>query len=628
MTISLIEEFLLLALEDEGGEFSKVPETSLSCGIAGAALMDLALRGKIDSDLTSLWAIDTTPTDSETLNKVLADIAAEPNRLDAKTWIKRLMPQALRLRAGALAKLCERGILRQHDHEFLWVMKGRKYPVEREGERLEVKRRIMALLFNQDIPDPADIALIALADATGIFERILSPKTLAEATPRIRQLRRMDLIGAEIADTAQTMTVEIKKAERRTVIAGLAGNVMEWYDFGIYGFFAATIGQQFFPSGNPATSLLASFGVFAVGFIGRPMGALLFGHVGDKHGRKKALIISVLTMAVPTALMGLLPTYAQIGLLAPILLVIFRFGQGLAVGGEYTTSMVLLVEEAQRSRRGLVGSFAPFGASGGMLLGSIVGATLTGVLSAEAIASYGWRIAFLFGLLIAVVVMIVRRRLPPDETITVIEESRKSPIKTAFKTQWRTILKIIGTVLVQGTGFYLCFVYLSTWLGQYSSVPRSEILLLNGTALMILLACLPLWGMLSDRIGRKPQLMMVALLFAVFSWPLFWIISHGTVLSILIGQGGFAVLQAGLSSAIAAFMVEAIPKHVRCTALSVGYNIAQAAFGGTVPMIAVVLISETGYILAPALYLSACALVSFAVISMTHMTREEAEQAM
>jgi MHS family proline/betaine transporter-like MFS transporter len=323
--------------------------------------------------------------------------------------------------------------------------------------------------------------------------------------------------------------------------------------------------------------------------------------------------------------MGLLPTYAQIGLAAPLLLVLFRFGQGLAVGGEYTTSMVLLVEEAQRSRRGIVGSFAPFGASGGMLLGSIVGATITGLLSADAVAAYGWRVAFLFGLLIGIVVLIVRRRLPPDETITAIEESRQSPIATAFKTQWRTILKIVGTVLVQGTGFYLNFVYLSTWLAQYTALPRAEILLLNGVALVILLATLPLAGTLSDRIGRKAQLMLVSILIAVFGWPLFWLISHGTVVTILLGQAGFAVLQAGLSSAIAAFMVEAIPKHVRCTALSVGYNLAQAAFGGTVPMVAVSLIAATGYILVPSLYLVLCALVSFVVIAMTHMTQEEAE---
>ncbi len=614
MTISLIEEFLLLALEDSGGEFGNIPETSLSCGIAGAALMDLAIRGKIDSDLTSLWAVDTTPTDSDMLNRVLGDIAAEKQHRDARTWIARLMPQAMHLRDEALQKLCERGILRETDRVFLWVLNGRKYPLERETERLEAKRRVLALLFNQDIPDPEDIALIALADACSIFERILSPATLIEAGPRIRQLSRMDLIGAEIAHTAQVMNAEIKAAERRTVIAGLAGNVMEWYDFGIYGFFAATIGRQFFPAHDPALSLLASFGVFAVGFIGRPGGALLFGYVGDRYGRKIALVTSVILMAIPTLAMGLMPTYAQIGVAAPILLIILRLFQGLAVGGEFTTSIVLMVEEAQRSRRGIVGSFAPFGAIGGLLLGSVVGGVLTASISAEDAAAWGWRAAFLTGLLIGIVVLVIRRGLPPDNTIVAIEESRQSPIVLAFKTQWLTILQIVGTALVQGTGFYLCFVYLSSWLVQYAQIPPSTALLLNGLALAILVVLLPVGGMIADRIGRKAVLLISSLGTAIFAWPLFLLVSHGSIAAIIAGQIGMAVLQAGVGGAIPAFMVEALPKRVRCTALSVGQNLAMAIFGGTVPLVAVYLIGATGYNLAPAIYLAISGVVSFLVI--------------
>jgi MHS family proline/betaine transporter-like MFS transporter len=627
MTISLIEEFLLLALEDSGGEFANIPETSLSCGIAGAALMDLAIRNKIDSDLASLWAVDPSPTDSDMLNRILGEIAAEPQRLDAKTWIARLTPQAMKLRDEALAKLCERGILRRVDNVFLWVLKARRYPVEKEAERLEGKRRILALLFNQEIPDPYDVALVALANACSIFERILTPSTLIEAGPRIRQLSRMDLIGAEIAHTAQVMNAEIKIAERRTAIAGLAGNVMEWYDFGIYGFFAAVIGRQFFPAHDPAISLLASFGVFAVGFIGRPVGALLFGHVGDRYGRKTALMLSVILMAVPTLAMGLMPTYAQIGTAAPILLVAMRLFQGLAVGGEFTTSIVLMVEEAQRSRRGIVGSFAPFGAIGGLLLGSVVGGTLAASLSAEATADWGWRAAFLTGLIIGGVVLFVRRRLPPDQTITAIEDSRRSPIVLAFKTQWRTILKIVGTVLVQGTGFYLCFVYLASWIVQYAHVPSSTALLLNGLGLALLVAMLPVAGAISDRIGRKPLMLLSVLGIAVTSWPLFLLVGQGSIAAIIVGQACMAVFQAGISGALPAFMVEALPKHVRCTALSVGQNLAQACFGGTVPLIAVYLISTTGYSLAPAIYLTATAVVSFIVILATEPASEEAEPA-
>jgi MFS transporter, MHS family, proline/betaine transporter len=624
MTISLVEEFLLLALEDKGGQFSKIPETSFSCGLAGAALMELEIRGKIETNAEGLLVVDSSPTGLAMLDKLLADIAAEAERLHPKEWIARLMPQARDLRSEALRSLCERGILAQEEHIHLWVLQERRYPMEHGQERLECKRRIIALLFNDELPGHHDIALVALADACGMFHHILSRSTLADAASRIAQLCEMDLIGAEIARTAQAMNREIRAAERRIVIAGLAGNVMEWYDFGSYGFFAAVLGRQFFPASDPTVSLLASFAVFAIGFVGRPLGALIFGHIGDRSGRKRALMASVIMMAIPTMLIGFLPTYAQIGVFAPVLLVLLRLFQGLAVGGEFTTSMVLLVEGAQRTRRGYVGSFASFGAVGGMLIGSAVGAALTGFLPAAAIASWGWRAAFLFGLVIAVIVLYVRRRLPADAVIVAIAENRHSPVVTAFKTQWRTILKIIGMIMTLGIGFYLNFVYLSTWLVQFAHISRAEALALNCVGLGLQLPMLPFAGALADRIGPKAVVLLSTIGFALFSWPIYLLISHGTVASIVAGQALLAVLQSGISGAVPAFMVEALPKHVRCTALSFGQNFAQAIFGGTVPMVAVALTSATGYPPAPAIYLAVAGAVSFFVVLGTNILPEEA----
>jgi MHS family proline/betaine transporter-like MFS transporter len=624
MTISLTEEFLLLALEDKGGHFSRIPETSFSCGLAGAALIDLEIRGKIGTGDEGLWVVDSGPTGWDMLDGLLADIAAETRKLRAKDWIERLLPNAGHLRSETLKTLCERGILTQEDHKVLWVLQDRRYPVEHGEERLECKRRILELLFNDEVPGHHDAALVALADACGMFEHVLNPATLAEASSRINRLRGLDLIGAEIARTAEEMNREIRAAERRIVIAGLAGNVMEWYDFGTYGFFAAVIGKLFFPAHDPTTSLLASFAVFAVGFFGRPLGALIFGHIGDKAGRKRALMASVMTMALPTMLIGLMPTYSQIGILAPAFLVVLRLFQGLAVGGEFTTSIVLLVEGAQRTRRGYVGSYAPFGAVGGMLLGSAVGATITGFLSVDAVAIWGWRAAFLFGLVIAAIVLYVRRRLPPDPAIVAIAEARHAPVVTAFKTQWRTILKIIGMMLALGIGFYMNFVYLSTWLVQFAGVTRAEALALNCLGLALQLPLLPLAGALADRIGAKAVILLSAIGFALLSWPLYLVIIHGGALGIFCGQAVFALLQSGIGGAIPAFMVEALPKHVRCTALSFGQNFAQACFGGTVPMVSVALIEATGYPLAPAIYLAAAGIISFAVVLITNALPEEA----
>ncbi|HJW42593.1 MAG TPA: MFS transporter [Rhizomicrobium sp.] len=624
MKIGLVEEFLLLALEDEGGQFSRIPETSFHCGIAGAALMDLELRGKIDTGAGHLNVADTAPTGSAMLDELLAHIAAEPSQLHPKEWIVRLMPRAGQMRSDALRTLCERGILAQEDHLFLWVLQERRYPVEHGEERQECKRRVLGHLFDDGEPDHHDIALVALADACGMFKHILSSATLAEAAARIDQLCSVDLIGAEIARTAEALNNEIRAAERRIVIAGLAGNVMEWYDFGTYGYFAATIGKLFFPAHDPTVSLLASFAVFAIGFVGRPLGALIFGHIGDRSGRKRALMASVLMMAVPTMFIGLLPTYAQLGFVAPLLLVLLRLFQGLAVGGEFTTSMVLLVEGAQRSRRGYVGSFAPFGAVGGMLVGSAVGAAITGYLPAAAIAEWGWRAAFLFGLVIAAIVFYVRRRLPADTVIVAIAEARHSPVVTAFRTQWRTILKIVGIIMTLGIGFYMNFVYLSTWLVQYTHISRSEALALNCLGLALQLPLLPLAGALADRIGTKAVLMLSAAGFAVLSWPLYFIIGQGTIVAVIFGQAILALLQSGISAAVPAFMVEALPKHVRCTALSFGQNFAMACFGGTVPMVSVALVGATGYPLAPALYLAAAGVVSFAVVLITNVLPEDA----
>jgi MHS family proline/betaine transporter-like MFS transporter len=397
---------------------------------------------------------------------------------------------------------------------------------------------------------------------------------------------------------------------------------MEWYDFGVYGFFAEAIGHQFFPAHDPSVSLLASFGVFAVGFIARPMGGLMFGHIGDQMGRRAAVIASVAMMVVPTFLMGLLPTYEQIGVAAPVILILLRLVQGLAVGGEYTTSMVLLVEEAQPRRRGRVGSFAPFGAFGGLLLGSAVGATITSLLSAEASASWGWRAAFLSGLAIGLVVLYVRRRLPPEEAVVANEEARQSPLVEAFRTQWTTILKVVGLNLANGIGFYLCFVYTTTWLKQFGHIPQATALALNSLALALLMIATPVAGIISDKIGRKPMLLLGTAGLTLFAWPLFRLMSEATIPAIIGAQAGFAAIMACFTGASPAFMVEVFPKHVRCSGLSVGYNLALSIFGGTVPMVAVFLIAETGDPLLPALYLSLAAAISFAMAAIIRTTAE------
>jgi MHS family proline/betaine transporter-like MFS transporter len=199
--------------------------------------------------------------------------------------------------------------------------------------------------------------------------------------------------------------------ERRAIIAGVAGNVMEWYDFSVYGYFAANIGRHFFPAQDTVSSLIAAFGVFAAGFLMRPLGGLLFGYIGDKMGRKMALTTSVALMAIPTFLIGALPTFQQIGVTASVLLVLMRLFQGLSVGGEYTISAVFLVEHSAAGHRGFFGSFAEVGACTGILLGSAFSGLVTTVLDRAMVDSWGWRIPFLIGVTVGIVGLYIRRYL-------------------------------------------------------------------------------------------------------------------------------------------------------------------------------------------------------------------------
>ena len=247
----------------------------------------------------------------------------------------------------------------------------------------------------------------------------------------------------------------------RIVAAGIIGNVLEWYDFAIYGYFAAAIGRHFFPHQDPVAQLLSSFGVFAVGYLMRPVGGALIGHIGDRFGRRRALIFSVAAMAISTFLVALLPGYATIGLAAPVTLTLLRMVQGLSVGGEYTCSMVFLIEHAPQRRRGLMGSLAPCAASGGILLGSALGACFAAAMPTETLNAWGWRIPFLFGLVVGIAGYVLRRHM--QETV-VAERGKRAPIFETLHDHWRVVLRIAGLSAFLSVSFYLSFVYLVSWL--------------------------------------------------------------------------------------------------------------------------------------------------------------------
>ncbi|MEO0796230.1 MAG: MFS transporter [Verrucomicrobiota bacterium] len=402
------------------------------------------------------------------------------------------------------------------------------------------------------------------------------------------------------------------KRESRNILAGSVGNVMEWFDFAVYGFFAPVIGAQFFPSENPVTSLLAAFGVFASGFLARPIGAAFFGHLGDRKGREVVLRWSVILMGVSTCLLGLLPTYEMIGVAAPILLTLLRLVQGFSVGGEYTGSVIYLVERAPIGRRGLIGGWSNFGAVAGFLIGSAVGALITATISKDDIATWGWRVPFILGISIMGLAVFFRRKLEKRDDDEVVD--LPLPLLMAIKTEWRTMLKIAGIILMANVGFYMMFVYVTTYLSEHFGVSMALALEIDTAAMATLLVFVPLAAWISDKIGRKPVLFAAAIGGLVLTVPLFLAIQHDDPVLIFFGQVGFALIIGASTGANAATLVEITRAPYRCTVISVAYNLTLAIFGGTTPMVATWLIASTGNIMTPAYYIMGMAVITIGTL--------------
>jgi MHS family proline/betaine transporter-like MFS transporter len=392
----------------------------------------------------------------------------------------------------------------------------------------------------------------------------------------------------------------------RIIAAGLIGNVMEWYDFAVYGYFASVIGHLFFPSTDPAVSLIAAFGAFAAGFLVRPLGGILFGRVADLMGRKRALTLSVVAMAVPTVSIGFLPSYETIGIAAPVLIVLLRIVQGLSVGGEYTCSLVFLAEHAGKKRRAFYAIWGFWGAVAGILLGSAVGDVLTNVVDDQTITDWAWRLPFLLGALVAGTGLLVRRAIHTDAPAN--EGTR--PVLDAFGKHRNSVIRVIFLNIANGVGFYAAFVYAVTYIKEIDHLPARIAFNLNTGAMALLLVIAPLAALLADRIGRRPVIVAGAAIIAAGAIPLFVMIHGADPMLIFAGEVGFVLGVGLLNGGLAGANVELIPSPVRCTGLAFAYNAAIGYFGGTTPLIAAWLITSTGNPIAPAYWIAACGLVT------------------
>jgi len=411
---------------------------------------------------------------------------------------------------------------------------------------------------------------------------------------------------------------QVAKLNLRSLIAGFSGNVLEWYDFTVYGFLATVIGSQFFPDEDKVVQLISIFGIFAAGYFMRPIGGIIFGHIGDKYGRKKALLYSVLLMAIPTTLIAFLPTYESIGWYSALLLTLLRLFQGLSVGGEFTGSISFLVEKAPKEKRGFFGSWSTFGVFGGMLIGSGVASLVTAVFSTEQLHDFGWRIPFLFGAVIGVVGLFLRKGMGDDELFKKMKDQQLGKI-TPLADFWANYkLPAIKIMLLSwsfGVSVYLIFIFLPSYLHTFHNIKLDEALSAHTIAIIALMLMIPYFGYLNDKIGRKKVLFVSLIGFVVFSYPLFSFMFESTFKAILLSMLAFSVLEAMSQSVLPALMTEMFPTRVRYTGLSISYNLSMAIFGGTTPIFCTWLVKiSDGNLWMPAYYLMFTAVVAIVTL--------------
>jgi len=406
------------------------------------------------------------------------------------------------------------------------------------------------------------------------------------------------------------------KEHRKVGLASFIGTTIEWYDFYLYGTAAALVFPAlFFPTFDPLYGTLAAFGSYAAGFIARPLGSAVFGHFGDKVGRKKMLTLSLLLMGIATFLMGLVPSYQTIGLLAPLLISLLRIVQGFAVGGEWGSAVVMSVEHAPKGKRGLYGSFPQMGVPAGLLLSTFVFSMVNNSMSNEAFLAWGWRIPFLLSAVLVIIGLWIRLSVsesPVFQNLAEKKQIEEKPVLTVLRTQKKPLFLTIGMKLVQNATFYIYSVFVLTYLVGTVNVDRSIGLNAVMISSAVGLVTMPLWSYLSDKIGRKPVYLGGTIATTLFIFPFFWLMDTGSVLWITIGIVlGLNVIHDAVYGPQAVYYSELFGSQVRLSGASIGYQIGAILAGGFSPLIATWLLAEyDGQSLPIILYL-----VSLGVIS-------------
>ncbi|MCX5531553.1 MFS transporter [Streptomyces sp. NBC_00006] len=392
---------------------------------------------------------------------------------------------------------------------------------------------------------------------------------------------------------------------RRSVAAGAVGVFVHWFDWAAYAYLAGTVATVFFPADDSTTGLLAVFGVFAVSFGVRPIGALVFGPLGDKIGRKRTLSLVIFMMSGATLAIGLLPGYDSIGIAAPILLVVLRLIQGFAAGGEFGSAASFLAESAPRRRRGFGVSWLEVGSLLGFLAGSFVFLLLSSGLDEAQLTSWGWRIPFLIAAPLGIIGVVIRNKIEDTPEYRALEENDtvpRSPARELLRTHKRQLLQAAGLMTAMHVPFYAVLTYLVTYETDHLGHSADSAALLSTVISLLGLVLVPLFGALSDRVGRKPVFIGATAALLVVSTPAFWLMRTGMA-GTWIGGLALGAILAAILGTYAVWSAEVFPTRTRQSGLSISYNVTAALFAGTVPYLMTLLISATGSTLVPGPYL-------------------------